>query len=413
MIFRKVALERLSSPEQLDQLMRVTTPVGWLALGAIGCLLAATLAWGILGSLPTEAGGEGILLRRGGVSDLVARASGQIADVRVQVGDAIRSGQVVATVRQEALERELAETRAKRDTQQEELDKLLSFSDEQRRLQARNRRQQRSQLEQALATLESDRRLLEERIAAEEGLLADGLITQQKLVTTKQELNATRDRIANNRLDLDGLELSRLETEQSILKEIEAQRTEVRNLGYEIADLEARLRENLNIVAPRQGRVLELMVDPGDVVDGSTPILSLEVPEEDLVAVLFVPASEGKQVAPGMTVRVSPSTVKREEYGYMIGTVDWAAEFPSTRRGMLRLLANEDLVSRLLAEGPLIQIDVTLEGDTNTPTGYRWSSSRGPDLEISSGTLADGRVVVREDRPIHLIMPKVRQNLGL
>ena len=35
MIFRKVALERLSSPEQLDQLLQVTDPKGWMALGAL------------------------------------------------------------------------------------------------------------------------------------------------------------------------------------------------------------------------------------------------------------------------------------------------------------------------------------------------------------------------------------------
>ena len=40
MIFRKVALERLSSPEQLDQLMQVTSPKGWLALAGLGALLA-------------------------------------------------------------------------------------------------------------------------------------------------------------------------------------------------------------------------------------------------------------------------------------------------------------------------------------------------------------------------------------
>ena len=31
-IFRKTALEKLSSPEQLDELMKITTPKGWVAL---------------------------------------------------------------------------------------------------------------------------------------------------------------------------------------------------------------------------------------------------------------------------------------------------------------------------------------------------------------------------------------------
>ncbi|MEY4095680.1 MAG: hypothetical protein RLZZ53_2879, partial [Acidobacteriota bacterium] len=34
-IFRKVALDRLASPEQLDLLMEVTSPRSWIALVAV------------------------------------------------------------------------------------------------------------------------------------------------------------------------------------------------------------------------------------------------------------------------------------------------------------------------------------------------------------------------------------------
>ena len=88
------------------------------------------------------------------------------------------------------------------------------------------------------------------------------------------------------------------------------------------------------------------------------------------------------------------------------------AEFPSTSRGMERLLANSELVARLMQQGPPIQVDVRLSDDPDTPSGYRWSSSRGPDLEISSGTLASGSIIVREDRPIFLVIPQLKRQLG-
>ena len=34
-IFRQAALDRLSSPEQLDRVMRVTDPKGWIALSGL------------------------------------------------------------------------------------------------------------------------------------------------------------------------------------------------------------------------------------------------------------------------------------------------------------------------------------------------------------------------------------------
>ena len=60
-MFRKVALDRLSSPEELDQLSRITSPRAWLGLAAIAGLLLVLLAWSILATIPTFVGGEGAL----------------------------------------------------------------------------------------------------------------------------------------------------------------------------------------------------------------------------------------------------------------------------------------------------------------------------------------------------------------
>ena len=412
-IFRKVALERLSSPEQLDQLMQVTSPRGWLALWAMVALAGAALLWGVFGAIPTEAVGEGILIRRGGVSDLVATGTGQVEQMLVGVGDEVKKGQVVARIRQEGMARQIEETKARIDALEAEYQDLLRYADEQKRLSARNREQEKANLERTIKTLERELSLLEERLANEKSLLADGLVTKQTVLTTEQLLNASRDRLAQTRLDLSGLDLKQLEAGQQLGQQIEARKAAKRDLDLKLRELEASLKESVAVVSPYDGRVLELMADRGDLVNPGTAILSMEVVSEDLMAVLFVPASAGKQVKPGLVARISPSNVKREEYGFILGKVVWAAEFPSTSRGMLRLLANQELVNKLMQEGPPIQIDVALERDPATPTGFKWSSSRGPELDISSGTLASGSVIVKEERPINLVIPKLRKSLGI
>ncbi len=81
-IFRKVALERLSSPEQLDQLVPLTSPIGWTAVIAIAAILAAAIGWSIFGSLPTAVPGSGILVSRGGhVFDAMSPVSGTLITV--------------------------------------------------------------------------------------------------------------------------------------------------------------------------------------------------------------------------------------------------------------------------------------------------------------------------------------------
>lgn len=413
MIFRKVALERLSSPEQLDQLMQVTTPQAWLALSTLGGLLAAAVLWGVFGSIPTEAAGEGILLRRGGVSEVVATGGGQVEEVLPQVGEVVRRGEVVARLRQEGLQRQVQETRARRTALESEYRDLVRYAGEQRRLRDRDLAQQRANLERSIQALEKDAGIARERIAAQRKLLADGLITQQTLLATEQELNATLDQAAGQRLELSGLELRRLEAEQQVDQQLETRRAAIRDLELSARELRAKLAEQVAVVSPYNGRVLERLVDRGDVIDTGTALLSVEVISEELMAVLFVPASEGKRIARGMEARIAPSTVKREEYGTLVGKVTWVAEFPSTTRGMVRLLGNEALVTRLMEQGPPIQVNVTLARDPKTPTGYRWTSSAGPDLAISSGTLAAGSIVVREQRPIRLVIPEVREKLGV
>jgi HlyD family secretion protein len=412
-VFRKVALERLSSPEQLDQLVEVTRPGGWIALGALATLLLATVAWGVLGTIPTVASGEGMLLRRGGVSDLVTIASGQVEEVLVEPGDPLHKGQVAARVRQEGLVRQVAEARSRLRDLGRERAEVAAYAAEQRGLRRREQAQKQANLERSIATLEREAALLAEQVEAETALLGDGLITKQTLLATEQRLNAARDQLAAHRLELDGIDLVNLEEEQRLSQELLARDAAIREVELQLVELQASLEENVAVVASHDGRVLELMAERGDVVQVGDPVLSFEMAGEELVAVLFVPASDGKKIRPGMAAQVVPATVKREEHGYMEGEVTWVADYPSTSRGMLRLLANDTLVERLIAEGPPIQVNVTLRRDAATPTGFAWTSSRGPELDISSGTLASGRVIVRRDRPLQWLVPLAREAMGL
>ena len=52
-MFRKESIERISSPEQLTDYIHVTSPAGWMLLGAIIVLLAGICVWGIFGRLDT------------------------------------------------------------------------------------------------------------------------------------------------------------------------------------------------------------------------------------------------------------------------------------------------------------------------------------------------------------------------
>jgi HlyD family secretion protein len=49
----------------------------------------------------------------------------------------------------------------------------------------------------------------------------------------------------------------------------------------------------------------------------------------------------------------------------------------------------------------------------DTPSGFKWSSRRGPPLEVSSGTLCAAQIVTEHDKPITLVLPIMKEKLGL
>lgn len=52
-IFRKKSIERIQSPEQLNDYIKVANPGVWMILAAIIILLAGAIVWGCLGHLDT------------------------------------------------------------------------------------------------------------------------------------------------------------------------------------------------------------------------------------------------------------------------------------------------------------------------------------------------------------------------
>lgn len=57
-IFRKESLRRVSSPEQLSDYLRVTSPASWVVLGAAFLLMASLLVWSYVTAVESYAAGN-------------------------------------------------------------------------------------------------------------------------------------------------------------------------------------------------------------------------------------------------------------------------------------------------------------------------------------------------------------------
>lgn len=60
-LFRKDSMERISSPEQLNDYLRVTSPTVWVILVAVIVLLAGLLVWASFANIDSYASGTAVV----------------------------------------------------------------------------------------------------------------------------------------------------------------------------------------------------------------------------------------------------------------------------------------------------------------------------------------------------------------
>ena len=246
-----------------------------------------------------------------------------------------------------------------------------------------------------------------------EDLMAKGLTTRRTLDERRQELTQARERKEDSQNQILKLRAERTDLETQRDRELRQSQFAVNEARRQEQGSAELLSQNTQVISPIEGRVLEVKISPGSVLAVGTAVIGIESEGDKLEAVIFVPAEQGKRIKPGMQVHVEPSTVKREEFGMMLGTIETVSDFPMTPQGMTAVLHNDTLVNRYTKEGAPYAAKVLLEQDPSTTTGYRWAVGNGPNVHLSSGTLARAEITTRHQRPLDLIIPLIRHFTGI
>ena len=411
-IFRKVSLERLSSPEQLDQLLKVNSVRSWAALLALLVLLGITVVWAMEGSIATTAPGQGVIIRTGGVLNVVANGSGIITVLNVKVGDRIQPNQVIGQIAQPALMERIRSA----NEAISEAGRQRSVSGQIRigsaALQVEALKRQRLNAEREIRVLRDEASLVAEQLPVEAELLAKGLITKQQTLATKQKIVEIDGRIAGYNAELKRYEAEQFAIENQPRQADVEMESRVSSLGRELSGMRKELDLASKVVSPYGGEVIEIRVTPGSPVTPGVALLTIQPQADQLDVLIYVPSVLVKQIHSGQEVQVSPSTVRREEFGFLRGEVTSVADYPATPAALMRNFQNEPLVQSLSGSGPVTELHVRLFPEPGTPSGYRWSSPLGPRVRLSSGTLVSAQIITRRQKPISLVIPSVKELLG-
>jgi HlyD family secretion protein len=386
----------MANPERLDAPLRIVSRPHWITLAAIGAAIVVALIWAIVTKAPVKLAASGILIDRAGLIEVVADEEGKLQTLDVAPGDVVAAGQPIATLSRAELGRQLGEARSALHDAEERLARVRNFYDVQNGRQAGADVQRLATIAQTRTALTAQLAALEQKRTKINALVDRGFISRDDLLQTQIAISDTQERIAKLGEEATGVNVGAIARQgQSSLALLDEQKA-VDERRRALDELQSRLSEQQTIRAQSAGRVVEVKVNGGDVVGAGSAIATLAPvgKSSDVVALLYVPAGQGKRIRPGMRAEIAPSTVERAEYGYIRGTVASVAPLPSTAAGMRRVLRNDQLVEQLLAGGAPIEVRVALDRDPSTRTGLAWSASKGPAGGVTVGTLVEGHVVV-------------------
>ncbi|HXH54783.1 MAG TPA: NHLP bacteriocin system secretion protein [Gammaproteobacteria bacterium] len=413
--FRQQALLALHAPDQIDKLIQVVSPRAWIMLVSFYVLLISLLFWGIFGSIPTRVEGKGILLvENGSVYNAVAPSGGgQIADILVHQDQEIKKGDVIARLERPDLAEKLQLTKdyvAQLKREQIELSQTSK-----KELAARNGKisQQTNMLGNSLHSGTKNLKDIETLLNLKEENFKKGLLIWQDIENTRRDYYSAKDRLEQLQI-----QITQLKTQEDDFKEQWRQRLKDKELTIlaeqlEMDNISAEVKISKTVVSPADGIVISVNTAVGKMVPDGGSVVTITSLGEGLDALIFMLPHEGLRVTPGMSALITPTIIEKEEYGSMKGKTLSVSEFPQAAETIIALLHNQEMAKQFVESGAPTGIRIRIAQDSNTFSGYQWSSSKGPNKKINPGTLAEVRITVREQPPITLIIPAFKKLLGV
>jgi HlyD family secretion protein len=225
-----------------------------------------------------------------------------------------------------------------------------------------------------------------------------------------------QNRIVDLNIQLKQLEVGATQLQLEVSQKRADRAGQIQEQDDRVKQLETALEEQGKVKSPSAGRILELSTHAGQILQPGARVGAVELSEaspgeEDgpprLTALAYFPLRSGKRIRRGMQVRVTPSTVQRERFGSILGEVTYISPFPITEEAAATRVGNTELVRALMQPGGMIEVEIELQRDPSTTSGFRWTSA-GPPLRFSPGTTAGVRVTVEERRPVTYLLPILR-----
>jgi len=292
-----------------------------LRLMPVGLLLGGLAYWAIVGKIPTPVQGRAVILIPRSIVNIQPRQGGRLLNLLIQHGDSVKKGQLLAILEFPELETELLDEKERLADLKQQDKKVGSVEVSRRQLNADSvdRQQKANQLQiKALQVqlasnqkqresyrsharyLEKFQNATDQRLAAYDELIEEGAIAKLDFPSYLFQFNHLEASNSINRVqvELDRLkgadeslraQMNSLTAQNTVLttekRQIYLQDTATGIFRYnaiadqqrEINTLKTTIQANKNVVSLYDGKILDLSVNPGEVLAPGGRMDTLEV----------------------------------------------------------------------------------------------------------------------------------------
>lgn len=242
-------------------------------------------------------------------ANLAFNVSGRVETMKVEEGDTVKEGQLLATLEPETYEAEVEAAKARIAAQRATLDRLLAGSRTEEIREARaNTQAIAAELQDARANLRRTEKLATTQAAALQKLDQD----RARVKSLQAQLEAAQQRLS---LTIQGPRQEDIAEARAQLRAREADLTvALRRLAY------------TRLFAEDQGMIKTRIVEPGAVVLPQTPVYAVALLDPAWVRT-YVPEPDLGKVRPGMKAQVFTDTEPSRAYDGWVGFISPVAEF--------------------------------------------------------------------------------------
>ena len=218
-IFREAALERLSTPDRLDQGLTIVGSSGRIGLGALVALIVGGIARAAIIRVPITVTGSGIFLEPGGMLEVTSGNRGRLISFSVTPGAAITTGMEIAKLDQGEIRAQLATAEAELRDLRAERTQIVEFQARKGPMLSAASAQKRQSFVEHVKFLNIRIEQLSDRDKANRDLLAKGFTAAQKVLDTQLEIGQAQEQLQRDQNGLRELDLD--ETKQRVADEQE------------------------------------------------------------------------------------------------------------------------------------------------------------------------------------------------